>query len=106
MPNSHSHIPRSLVAFLTAVIVIALLVGIFQAFAPAYAATGGTGRLTSNALIAAAPTASPTGLASNTPVMQPADMTGIIALAIILVVIIIFGSIWGRRTALLRIGRK
>lgn len=106
MPNSHSHTPRVLVAFLTAGIVIALLVGIFQAFAPAYAATGGTGRLTSNALVAWAPTASPTGLASNTPVMQPADMTGIIALGIILVAIIIFGSIWGRRTALLRIGKK
>jgi hypothetical protein len=38
--------------------------------------------------------------------LKPADTTGIIALAIILVVIIVFGTIWGRRTALLRIGRK
>lgn len=106
MPNTHPHIPRFLVAFLTAIIVVALIVGIFQAFSPVRAATGVSGRLKSTALIAMAPTVSPTGTASNTPVTRPADMTGIIALAIILVVIIIFGSIWGRRTAFLRIGRK
>lgn len=105
MPNTHPHIPRYLVAFLTAVVMLALLVGIFQAFAPVRAATSGVGRLTSSALLARAPTVSPTGTGGS-PVMQPADMTGIIALAIILVVIIIFGSIWGRRTALLRIGKK
>ncbi len=104
MPNTHPHIPRYYILFLAAVIIVALLVGIFRAFAPARAAA--VARLTSTVLVASAPTVSPTETGSDTPVMQPADTNGIIALAIILVAIIIFGSIWGRRTALLRIGRK
>jgi hypothetical protein len=104
MPKSNPHIPRYLIIFLAAVIVATLLAGIFQAFAPVRAAT--SARLTSTVLTSSTPTADAATTENNTSFEQPADTTGIIALAIILVVIIIFGSIWGRRTALLRIGRK
>jgi cbb3-type cytochrome oxidase subunit 3 len=104
MPNTHPHIPRYLIISLAAVIAMALLAGIFRAFAPARAAT-----ITSANTMAPAtdtPTASEEEVGTSNPIMKPADTTGIIALAIILVVVIIFGTIWGRRTALLRIGRK
>ena len=104
MPNTNPHIPRYIIYFLAAVIVVALLAGILRTFAPARAAASDS--TTAVVLVTDTPTVSEAEVGTGDPVLKPADTTGIIALAIILVVIIVFGSIWGRRTALLRIGRK
>jgi hypothetical protein len=104
MPNTHPHIPRTLIIFLAAIIMVALLVGIFRAFAPARAAA--VAALNSPAIVTVTPTVTATDTTSQTPPMKTVDMTGIIALGIILVAIIIFGSIWGRRMALTGASRK
>jgi hypothetical protein len=105
MPNTHPHIPRTLIIFLAAIIMVALLVGIFRAFAPARAAA--VAAPNSLALVTVTPTVvTATDTISQTPPMKTVDMTGIIALGIILVAIIIFGSIWGRRMALTGASRK
>ena len=104
MPNTHPHIPRYFIYSLATVIVVALLAGILRTFAPARAAASDS--TTTMVLVTETPIVSENEVGTGNPVLKPADTTGIIALAIILVVIIVFGTIWGRRTALLRIGRK
>jgi hypothetical protein len=112
MPKPSHHIPRSLLIFLLVVIAATLLAGTFRAFAPARAQS------------AASPT--PTFVATNTPTvtefdpldtpptqaptlppdLKSADTTGIIAQAIVLVVIIVFGAAWGWRMSVPRLPRK
>jgi ABC-type transport system substrate-binding protein len=112
MPNPSHHIPRSLLIFLLVVIAATLLAGTFRAFAPA------------RAQAAASPT--PTLTATDTPTVtefdpkdtpptqspslpagpESADTTGIIAQAIVLVVIIVFGAAWGWRMSTPHLPRK
>lgn len=108
MSNTHPHIPRTFILILAALIIVALLVGILRAFAPARAASVAMHSTNTMVFIAIAPTATiiATDTANPTTPLKLVDMTGIIALGIILVAIIIFGSIWGRRTALGRITKK
>jgi hypothetical protein len=104
MSNLHPHIPRFLLLSLAIVIMVALLIGILRVFAPAHAAA--IASTNTMALATETPIVGEDEVGTSNPVMTPADTTGIIALAIILVAIIIFGTLWGRRTALLRIRRK
>jgi CBS domain containing-hemolysin-like protein len=104
MPDNHPLIPRALIILIATVIMMALLAGILQAFAPARAAAMATTNIM--ALATSTPIVSDDQGGTGAPILIPADTTGIIALAIILVVIIIFGTMWGRRTALRRMIRK
>ncbi|KAF0106648.1 MAG: hypothetical protein FD146_2447 [Anaerolineaceae bacterium] len=112
MPKPAHHIPRSLLIFLLVVIAATLLAGTLHAFAPvrAQAAASPTPTITA----ANTPTVTefdpldtpPTQIPALPPGLKSADTTGIIAQAIVLVVIIVFGAAWGWRKSAPRLPQK
>ena len=87
------HIPHIVLALIFALVVLTFLTGALYTFAPAHAA-----------LVTTAPASGQPGINANhtpipvsAPIPTSADTTGIIALAIVIVVIVLIGAIWGRR---------
>jgi hypothetical protein len=103
MPKPTFHIPRSLLIVLLIMITATLMVGTFRAFAPARAEAAASP--TPVSMQTQTPTITDFGPSSMPPaetsILPPgvtaADTTGIIAQAIMVVAIIIFGAIMGWR---------
>jgi len=112
------HLPRSLVILLFILVAVTFFVGTLRAFTPAHAVSNATATPTST-LVLKTPSATLAGSESETPVSTPtvqvdneesltptpapdktvyADTTGIIALSILLVVVMLVGMIWGGRS--------
>ena len=106
------HIPRSLLFVIIAIVALTFLVGTLRAFATAHAATPAavtatptgqiqpTSLLIASVLIVAAVATIVfferiTESTDETPVLQSADTTGIIALGIVIVLIVLVGSLTG-----------
>ena len=91
MPNHLLRIPRALLILLFILVATTLLVGTFRTFLPARAQADSS----PTPLIVLTDTPTVSDLEPlDTP---PADTNGIIAQAIILVAIVIFGAFWGWR---------
>jgi hypothetical protein len=101
MPNHLFRLPRYLLILLLILVGAALLIGTFRAFLPARAQA--IGSPTPTILLIETPTGfnllgtAPTEIPNLPPGTSSADTTGIIALTIILVAIVIFGTFWGWR---------
>jgi hypothetical protein len=123
---NHPHLPRALIILLFFLVAVTFFVGTLRTFASAHAAAvlddraQTTGLLSADKNLAPAPalttiipaprqtlTPSPTEVATSKPTPTAApiteqiyitDMTGIITLAILLVVVILVGVTWGGRT--------
>jgi hypothetical protein len=114
MPKPIFHIPRSLLIVLLIMITATMLVGTFRAFAPARAKTAASPTPVSMQI--QTPTETDFDFDSGdvppteTPIlptgMTPADTTGIIAQAIVVVAIIIFGAVMGWRMSTPHLSRK
>ena len=93
------HIPRSLIIGILLAISLVFLLGTLRAFASVKVSlpvTGGTMRLAAAAGPTEEPVASGETVSTPAPVTPPsADTTGIIILAIVIVAIVLFGTVWG-----------
>ena len=87
------HIPRSLLFVIIAIVALTFLVGTLRAFATARAATPAAVTATPTGQIQPSPDI--TESTDETPVLQSADTTGIIALGIVIVLIVLVGSLTG-----------
>jgi len=112
MPKPTFHIPRSLLIVLLIMITATMLVGTFRAFAPARAKTAASPTSVSMQIQTPTETDFDPGdaPAAGTPIpppgMTPADTTGIITQAIVVVAIIIFGAVMGWRMSTPHLSRK
>ena len=92
-------IPRSLIIFIFILVAVTLLAGTLHAFASARAVTLDTPtaaaiiQIGSDVTPAATPTPEPTPVKK--PLLVSADTTGIIALAIVIVMIVVVGALLG-----------
>ena len=88
------HIPRSLIILILVLVTVTFLAGTLHAFGSARAATSATPTATLSE-----PTVSETDLTETpvpTPVLASADTTGIIALASIIVIVVVAGTVLGQ----------
>jgi len=93
-----ARIPRLLVIILIVFVLAALVVGTIHAFTTVRATSGNPPTQTSIVQMETTPTLGPSPSPSPTPIIEAsADTVGVTALAVILLVIVIFGVIWGRR---------
>ena len=112
MPKPIFHIPRSLLIVLLIMITATMLVGTFRALAPARAKTASSPTPVNMQIQMPTETDFDPGdaPAAETPIlpngMTPADTTGIIAQAIVVVAIIIFGAVMGWRMSTPHLSRK
>jgi hypothetical protein len=84
---------RIILALILALVTLTFLTGVVQTFSHARAAISSTATLSVQTTTAM--DATPTS--QKTPVLKSADTTGIIALAIVIVAVILVGAVWGRR---------
>ncbi|HEX7540522.1 MAG TPA: hypothetical protein VF352_00205 [Anaerolineales bacterium] len=119
---NHTHLPRSLIILLFILVAVTFFVGTLRTFTPAHAVSNATGTPTVT-LVLKTPSTTPPESESETPVSTPtatnlsqadsdenftltpipepeyvADMTGIIGLAILMVVVMLVGVAWGGRS--------
>jgi hypothetical protein len=97
---NHTHLPRSFVILLFILVAASFFFGITRAFTPAHAVS--VANATPTPALSTTPTESETEKQSPTPTSIPeplyfSDMTGIIALGILMVVVILIGVAWGIR---------
>jgi hypothetical protein len=106
---SHNHLPRPLIILLFLLVGVTFFIGILRAFTPARARSGSTVTPSSTPQVTSGdtPAGSSSGTPSSTPTLAPsptpdvtvyADTTGIIALAVLMVIVILVGVAWGART--------
>jgi len=121
---NHTHHPRSLIVLLFILVAVTFFVGTLRAFTPAHAVSNATVTPTTP-LVLKTPSTTPAESESETPVFTPtvtntgqadsdenftptrtpipeqeyvADMTGIVGLAILMVVVMLVGVAWGGRS--------
>ena len=87
------HIPRIVLALIFALVILTLLAGVLRTFNSAHAALISTATANSQAVFDDEQTPIPVPA----PVLHSADTTGVIALAIVIVSVILIGATWGRR---------
>jgi uncharacterized protein YneF (UPF0154 family) len=86
---------RLIIVLLLALILAAFLAGTLCAFSPAQAALFSADSPTMNPTDTFMPTPASTPTHLPTPIVMSADTTGIIALAILVVVVTLVGMVWG-----------
>ena len=89
------HLTRNLLAIVLALVALTFLSGAVLTFGHAQAAVSPTRAASTLAENAQAASPTPT----KTPVPPSADTTGVIALTIVIVAVILVGATWGRRLA-------
>jgi hypothetical protein len=100
MNINHIHIPRSITIFFAVLITISFLNGTAHAFVSAKVSATSTPVVDASTLAA---TPLPVTVSPAPEPLESADTTGIIVLAILLLVILLFGVTWGSRLIMPRL---
>jgi len=93
-----AQLPRFLIIFIIALLVVTFLTGNVRAFTLTQVSPSAAATIIANSQTETVSDLTPTSTPA--PILASADTAGIIALAIVIVIVVLVGAIWGERSVL------